>query len=118
MKIAIFNGSPRKEGNTARALTEMISVFNEEGVEVEYIQMRKLPEGVYVLSEDLHLQRMLSNGVITVRLNRYGEVVSLTDATGASRIGSKRRHGTSITIYIAAIYMATCSIVESTKKKG
>ena len=32
---------------------------------------------------------VLSNGVITVRLNRYGEVVSLTDANGVSRIGGK-----------------------------
>ncbi len=42
MKVLILNGSPRKEGNTARALSEMISVFNEEGVEVEYIQVGQL----------------------------------------------------------------------------
>ena len=29
--------------------------------------LRKLPEGIYVLSEDLHLQRMLSEFVVDVR---------------------------------------------------
>ena len=32
---------------------------------------------------------VLSNGVITVKLNRYGEIISLTDAAGVSRIGGK-----------------------------
>ena len=32
---------------------------------------------------------ILSNGVVTVKLNRYGEIIAMTDAQGRSRIGSK-----------------------------
>lgn len=37
MKVLILNGSPRKEGNTAVALNEMISVFEKAGIETECI---------------------------------------------------------------------------------
>ena len=39
MKILMLNGSPRAEGNTALALSEMKKIFEEEGAEVEYIQV-------------------------------------------------------------------------------
>lgn len=29
MKVLIINGSPRKEGNTAHALHEMVKIFKE-----------------------------------------------------------------------------------------
>ena len=35
MKVLVINGSPRKNGNTAIALNEMIGIFEKEGVEVE-----------------------------------------------------------------------------------
>jgi multimeric flavodoxin WrbA len=38
-KVLILNGSPHKNGCTARALEEMIRVFSEEGVETELIQV-------------------------------------------------------------------------------
>ena len=38
-KVLILNGSPHKNGCTARALDEMIKVFSEEGVETELIQV-------------------------------------------------------------------------------
>ena len=38
-KVLILNGSPHKNGCTARALDEMIRVFTEEGVETELIQV-------------------------------------------------------------------------------
>ena len=38
-KVLILNGSPHKNGCTARALEEMIRVFTEEGVETELIQV-------------------------------------------------------------------------------
>lgn len=34
-KVLILNGSPHKNGCTARALDEMIKVFTEEGVETD-----------------------------------------------------------------------------------
>ena len=39
MKVLLINGSPRANGNTALALREMIAVFEQEGVEVEYLQI-------------------------------------------------------------------------------
>ncbi len=43
MKILIINGSPRKNGNTARALTEMENIFLAEGAEVETVQIGTEP---------------------------------------------------------------------------
>ncbi|MBR1701976.1 MAG: flavodoxin family protein [Lachnospiraceae bacterium] len=39
MKVLVLNGSPRVGGNTSIALEEMRSVFEEEGVEVEIVQI-------------------------------------------------------------------------------
>ncbi len=39
MKVLLLNGSPRKEGNTSLALTEMEKVFTEEGIETERIEV-------------------------------------------------------------------------------
>ncbi len=37
MKVLLLNGSPNKSGNTARALQEMVTVFQAEGVEAEVV---------------------------------------------------------------------------------
>lgn len=39
MKVLLINGSPRVNGNTARALEEMVTVFAQEGVETEVIHV-------------------------------------------------------------------------------
>ena len=39
MKVLILNGSPRDVSNTEIALNEMIKVFNDEGIETEYIKI-------------------------------------------------------------------------------
>ncbi len=39
MKVLILNGSPRKDGNTAQALAQMETVFAQEGIETETIQV-------------------------------------------------------------------------------
>ncbi len=38
-KVLLLNGSPKANGCTATALNEMISVFNEEGIETEIIHV-------------------------------------------------------------------------------
>ena len=43
MKVLMLNGSPRANGNTARALREMEKTFLEEGMEVEIVQVGHLP---------------------------------------------------------------------------
>lgn len=42
-KVLLFNGSPHISGCTARALEEMVRVFEEEGVETEVIQIGSKP---------------------------------------------------------------------------
>ena len=42
MKILLINGSPRKNGNTARALAEMEAVFAKEGFACETVQVGSL----------------------------------------------------------------------------
>ncbi|MBR3181732.1 MAG: NAD(P)H-dependent oxidoreductase, partial [Eggerthellaceae bacterium] len=39
MKVLIVNGSPRRQGNTSAALAEMETVFAQEGIEVETVQI-------------------------------------------------------------------------------
>lgn len=39
MKVLLLNGSPKTNGNTARALAEMVSVFDAEGVESEIVTL-------------------------------------------------------------------------------
>lgn len=45
MNILLINGSPRKEGNTARALREMETVFQAEGFETITVQIGQKPLG-------------------------------------------------------------------------
>ncbi|MBQ6850037.1 MAG: flavodoxin family protein [Oscillospiraceae bacterium] len=39
MKVLLISGSPRKEGNTAIALNEMVKVFEKEGIETEIMHI-------------------------------------------------------------------------------
>ena len=39
MKVLMLNGSPRRDGNTALALSEMEKVFAAEGIEVQTVQI-------------------------------------------------------------------------------
>ena len=41
MKILIINGSPKDNGNTARALAEAEAIFAAEGIEIEMLQVGK-----------------------------------------------------------------------------
>ena len=41
-KVILLNGSPHKDGCIARALQEMISIFDKEGIETEVIQIGNL----------------------------------------------------------------------------
>ncbi|MDO4380602.1 MAG: flavodoxin family protein [Clostridia bacterium] len=41
MKVLLVNASPRENGNTALALSQMIEVFKEEGIETELVNIGK-----------------------------------------------------------------------------
>lgn len=42
MKVLLLNGSPKANGNTALALTEMEAVFQQEGIDTEIVQVGHL----------------------------------------------------------------------------
>ena len=39
MKVLLINGSPKKNGNTATGLDEMVKIFEKEGIETEILQV-------------------------------------------------------------------------------
>ena len=39
MKVLIINGSPRANGNTALALSEMTKIFEANEIEIDYVQV-------------------------------------------------------------------------------
>ncbi|NVO67401.1 flavodoxin family protein [Methanofollis tationis] len=39
MRVVAFNGSPRKDGNTARLLAEVLAELEKEGIETEFVQI-------------------------------------------------------------------------------
>jgi len=43
MKIVAFNGSPRREGNTAILIGEVFKIFESHGIETEMIQLGNKP---------------------------------------------------------------------------
>ena len=43
MKVLIINGSPRQNGNTTLAISEMIKIFEKENVEVLLYQIKATP---------------------------------------------------------------------------
>ena len=43
MKVLMINGSPRAEGNTARALQELETAFQQEGIEVKTVRIGSDP---------------------------------------------------------------------------
>lgn len=43
MKVLLINGSPRENGNTFRALSEVARTLNEEGVETQIVSIGKKP---------------------------------------------------------------------------
>jgi len=43
MKVVAFNGSPRRDGNTAILINTMFEIFQNEGIETEFIQLGNKP---------------------------------------------------------------------------
>ena len=43
MRVLLLSGSPKAKGNTAAALAEMKTVFDQEGIDAELVQVGHLP---------------------------------------------------------------------------
>ena len=51
MKVILFNGSPRANGNTNIALEEMVKVFKEEGIDTEILHIGNMNIRYYCKTE-------------------------------------------------------------------
>ena len=47
MKVLLLNGSPKANGNTAYALSQMAEVFTAEGVETEILHAGNVKDAQY-----------------------------------------------------------------------
>ncbi len=118
MKVLMINGSPNKNGNTARALQEMCTVFAAEGVETEVVhighldirgcigcgQCRKLGKCVFNdLVNELAPKFQAADGLVLASPVYYasanGTLVSLADRLFHSTFFDKRmKVGASVAI--------------------
>ena len=65
MKVLIINGSPRKGGNTATALDEMVKIFYGEGVETEIVQVGNMDiRGCIACRSCVKLQKCVFDDVV------------------------------------------------------
>jgi transcriptional regulator of arginine metabolism len=77
-----------KRVRTQRALVELLEAEGYECTQatvsrdITDMGLRKLPEGVYVLAEDLHLQRMVADLVLGVKST--GNLVLVKASTGTA----------------------------------
>lgn len=119
MKVLIINGSPRINGNTSIALNEMIKIFKEENVEIEYFQIGtseikgcKACNFCHVKNEgciykdivnDLSLKLKESNGIVIASPVYYaspnGSLISLLDRLFySSNFDLKMKVGASVVV--------------------
>ena len=79
MKVLLINGSPNADGCTNRALDEMISVFEKEGVEYEKIQVGKLMiHGCVGCKQCKYLKRCaLDNDLVNEVAKKFAEADGL-----------------------------------------
>ena len=57
MKVLMINGSPRKDGNTARALKEIADTLKAEGVESEVVWLGNSPRPAQEPWQPMHFIR-------------------------------------------------------------
>lgn len=66
MKVLLINGSPKKEGNTAAMLNEMVAVFKKEGIETEIIHIgNKDVRGCIACGKCRQLGHCVFNDIVT-----------------------------------------------------
>ncbi len=82
MKVLILNGSPRKDGNTAVAVNELVKVFNDEGIETEVCQVgNKSIRGCVACGGCFEKGRCVINDVVNELAPKFEEADGLIAAT-------------------------------------
>ena len=79
MKVLLINGSPNLDGCTNRALDEMISIFESEGIEYEKIQVgRQLIHGCIGCKQCKYLKRcVMDNDLVNEVAKKFEEADGL-----------------------------------------
>ncbi len=74
MKVLLINGSPKKNGNTATALNEMIKVFTEQGIETELIHIgNKDIRGCIACKKCTELKKCVFNDIVNEVAPKFEE---------------------------------------------
>ncbi len=82
MKVLIINGSPRAGGNTSIALNEMIQVFQEEGVEVETVDVgMKNIHGCIACTKCYTLGKCVFNDIVNETAAKLPEIDGMVVAS-------------------------------------
>lgn len=82
MKVLIVNGSPRRQGNTSAALAEMETVFAQEGIEVETVQIgTKEIRGCIACNKCSELGRCVFDDIVNECAEKLAEADGLVIGT-------------------------------------
>ena len=82
LKVLILNGSPRKNGNTAVALSEMEKIFAEEGVETEVVQIGNLDvRGCIACGKCAEKGKCVFNDIVNELAPKFAEADGLVAAS-------------------------------------
>lgn len=82
MKVLIINGSPRKDGNTAIAIQEIVNIFHAEGVETEVFTVGNQDiRGCIACGRCGTLGRCVFNDAVNELAQKFEEADGLVAAT-------------------------------------
>ena len=74
MKVLMLNGSPHENGNTALALREMMPIFEEAGIEVDYVQVGQLTiKGCTGCAACFKLGKCVQDDIVNVVSEKFKE---------------------------------------------
>ena len=74
MKVLMLNGSPHENGNTTLALREMMPIFEEAGIEVDYVQVGQLTiKGCTGCAACFKLGKCVQDDIVNVVSEKFKE---------------------------------------------
>lgn len=116
MKVLLLNGSPRKEGCTYTALSEVAAVLNENGIDTEIFQAGNPGrENVKAAAEKMETADALVVGSPVYWASPSGQIIEFMDQfvsmagkdlahKPAAAVASARRAGTTATLEVLTKY--------------
>ena len=78
MKVLLINGSPKKDGNTAIGLNEMVKVFEKEGIETEILHVgNKDVRGCIACGKCRELEHCVFNDIVVEAAEKLAQADGL-----------------------------------------